>query len=75
MSFIKRLEEFWYSLGMLGPCLVMFFLGALILLGFIFGWEWLAPKKQINYSPGIRRPLTLVAGILLIVASLVFYFV
>jgi hypothetical protein len=67
--------EFWKSLGPAGPCMVLFLGGCLLILGFIFNWKWLYPSHYTvrNYSPGIRRTLVLVTGIISIICSILFY--
>ncbi|MDR2764004.1 MAG: immunity 17 family protein [Tannerella sp.] len=59
----------------MGPCAVLFLGGCLLILGFIFNWRWLYPSRHTvrNYSPGIRRTLVLITGIICIICSIVFY--
>lgn len=56
-------------------CLLIFSVGCLLVLGYIFNWKWLYPSHHTvrNYNPGIRRILMLLGGILLMVCSIVFY--
>ncbi|MDR2443808.1 MAG: immunity 17 family protein [Deltaproteobacteria bacterium] len=59
----------------MGPCAVLFLGGCLLILGFIFNWRWLYPSRHAvrNFSPGIRRALVLVTGIICIICSILFY--
>ena len=56
-------------------CLAIFSLGCLLVLGYIFNWEWLYPSHHTvrNYHSGIRRPLVLISGVLLMLCSILFY--
>jgi len=72
---MDSLVELWRSLGPLGPCAVLFFLGCLLITGFVLNWKWLYPSKKTvrNYNPGINRPLLLITGVLLLGCSIFFY--
>jgi hypothetical protein len=71
----SEISEYWQTLGPMGPCAVLFLGGCLLILGFIFNWRWLYPSRYTarNFSPGIRRVLVLVTGIICIICSIVFY--
>jgi hypothetical protein len=51
----------------------LFLGGSLLVLGYIFNWKWVYPKKARNFDPGIQRLLVLVSGILSIICSILFY--
>jgi len=68
------LVEWWKSLGPVGPCAVLFLIGVILLLSLVFNWKWLYPKKTHNYNATSRRILVLVAGILCIICSGLFYY-
>jgi hypothetical protein len=74
-SFSGKIWEFWTVPGPAIPCTVLFLGGCLFILGFAFNWKWLYPSRRSvrNYSPGIRRALVLITGILCIFCSILFY--
>lgn len=74
-SYFDKISETWKTLGPLGPCAVLFLGGCLLIAGFLFNWRWLYPSRHTvaNYSPGLRRALVLITGIICIACSILFY--
>lgn len=74
-TILNELSEYWQTVGPAGRCAVLFLFGCLLIVGYLFNWKWLDPSHKVsrNYFPGIRRTLILVAGILCIICSIVFY--
>ena len=72
---MEFVQEFWYALGPLGPCLIIFATGCLMVLGFIFKWEWIYPGHIYvrDCSSTTLRILTLLGGIVLMICSVIFY--
>jgi hypothetical protein len=69
------IHELWVSSGALGPCLVLFAGGVLLIAGVFFNWRWLYPSRSVasNHDAAIRRGLTFITGVSLIICSVVFY--
>lgn len=72
---LNQLKEIWGSLGPIGPCVVLFLGGVILISGLIFNWNWLFPSHTHarNYYAGAPRMLVLVTGIILILCSVIFY--
>ena len=66
------LNALWQSLGILGPCAVIFIIGCLMILNFVFNSSKNSSNRNYNSST-MNRIFPLLSGIILILCSIIFY--
>jgi hypothetical protein len=74
-TLMNKISEYWGALGPVAPCVVLFLGGWVLILGFLFDWQWLYPGHYTVrwLPPRILRVMVLLIGIICIACSVVFY--